>query len=189
MRSVSSNCCSEVASNHEMEASGAGEPSTLTNLPMFSPRLLSTLFAGLLLSTLGCIKEPVNVSGTGSYKLNNAERHYVAQGDIAFPTRLNQVYDELSIHLLTTPEPATGPESLTLTFSKLRSQPATAYQALTMTYRTAGGTQATYPLHAVTLQEDGNKFAGTFAGPSPTGTTPPLLDITAGTFTGLHVEP
>jgi hypothetical protein len=150
------------------------------------------LAAGLLLNVLGCIKEPINVNGTGSYKLNNVARHCVAQGDFSFPERMNQVYDQLSINLLTTPEPATGPESVTLTFSRPRSsqgQPATAYQLLTMTYHTLGGVEVTYPVNTVTIQEDHNKFAGTFAGPSPTGTTLPRLDITDGMFTGLHVEP
>ncbi|MBO2009614.1 hypothetical protein [Hymenobacter negativus] len=158
-------------------------------LPLRLPTAL--LAAVLLLSTSGCIKEPINVDGIGSYKLNNVERRCVAQGDFSFPARMNQVYEQLSIDLLTTPEPATGPESVTLMFSRPRSQqgqPATSYQLLTMTYRTAGGIEATYPVNTVTIQEDQDKYAGTFVGSSPTGTTP-LLDITGGTFTGLHIEP
>jgi hypothetical protein len=160
---------------------------------MLAHRSASLLLAtGLLFSGMGCIKEPVNVTGTGSYKLDNVARRCVAQGDISFPVNMNQVYDQLSVNLLTTPEPATGPETVALTFSRLRSpqgQPVASYQLRTMTYRTAGATEVTYPVNTVTLQEDPNKFAGTFAGPSPTGATPPLLAIADGSFTELHVEP
>ena len=157
---------------------------------MLPLRLASAFLAtGFLLSSLGCIHEPINVNGTGSYKLNGVERRCEAQGDISFPARMNQVYDQLSINLSTTPEPATGPESVVLTFSKLRSQPATSYQLQTMTYRTASGIDATYPVSTVALQEDRDKYAGTFAAASPAGTTPPQLDITDGTFAGVHVEP
>jgi hypothetical protein len=153
-------------------------------------RFLSLLLAtGLLFGTLSCIKEPINVPGTGSYKFDNVERRCDAQGDISFPSRMNQVYDELSINLVTTPEPSTGPELLILTFSRPRTQPAPAYQLRSMVYRTASGAEAVYSVHTATIQEDRDRFTGTFSGASPAGTTPPLPAIVDGTFGGLHVEP
>jgi hypothetical protein len=149
------------------------------------PRRLfpAVLAAGLLLSPLGCITEPpLPVNGTGSYALDGVVRTCVVQADLTYPALGNQPLDQLDVVLLTTPEPATGPEAVALTFSKFQGQPPTAYELKAMRYQTAAGLVATFPQPTVALQETNGSYAGTFAGTASSSTTTPPLVLTAGTF-------
>lgn len=141
---------------------------------------------GLLLSTQGCIKDPAPVFGTGSYQLNGVIKRCDVQSNVTYPVVSNQPYDRLDITLSTTPEPATGPENVTLTFTKGRAQPTTTYQLTDMNYQATSGVSATYPLSTVHLQEAKGNYAGTFAGTSSTGPTPSLFEITDGSFAGVR---
>ena len=99
-----------------------------------SPLLALALLAG----TLGCSKQtdpaPALVTGTSSYELTsrqvtsslvtsrqvNGQAHVIASQDAG--------YDFLEVQLTTTPQPASGPETLKLYFSRQTGQPTTAYQ-------------------------------------------------------------
>jgi hypothetical protein len=144
------------------------------------------LASGLLLGTLGCIKDPEPVYGPGSYTLNGLVKSCDVQGSMTHPVVNGQTYDQLDIILFTTPEPATGPENVILTFTKQRAQPTTAYALTAMRYQTASGVQATYPLNTVQLQEVRGNYAGTFAATSATGLTPAQYEITDGSFAGVR---
>jgi len=153
---------------------------------MFPHRLATAFVAALLLSTTGCIKEPELSVGTGSYQFNGILKRCEVQSEVTYPVANNQTYDQLAIILFTTPEPATGPENVVLTFTKERAQPTTAYQLTDMRYQTVSGVSVAYPLNTVHLQEDRGHYAGTFAGTASTSSTPALVEITEGTFTGVR---
>ncbi|MGI4865358.1 MAG: hypothetical protein ACRYFZ_15660 [Janthinobacterium lividum] len=162
-----------------------------------SLRLLATplVAIALLLSTLGCSKKedpvPATTYGNGHYKLDGINRNCSVQAvTTTVPSSASQPsYDDLKILLPTENSPTS--EYLLLEFSKLTSQPNTAYTLVTMAYFPAGsGTGTLYSNNVTTLTATSNGgFLGTFSGKSTSATAPgngSTHTITDGVFTEVH---
>jgi hypothetical protein len=98
--------------------------------------------------------------------------------------------DVLTITLTTTPQPANGPETLTLSFTKLPSEPVDRYtsQLTTLTVTTASGV-TTIPDTGTTVilrTESTGKIAGDFTAHLNTPVGVPLVIITRGYFAGIQ---
>ena len=153
-------------------------------------RLLATpLFAAtLLLSTLGCSKkdEPKpDATPTAGYTIDGRAVKCNATG----VRTTSYGFDALIVTLTTTPQPANGPEMLTLTFTKLPGEPIDKYRSelTTLTVTTASGVKTTP--HTGTLfklrTESSGKIAGDFTAYLDTPIGVPLIPITDGYFTGI----
>ncbi len=145
--------------------------------------LLATplLATGLLLSTLGCSKkdDPSGpVAGTGSYKLDGVKRHCDAYTTFSTGAANGQTYDEVEVRLTTTPQPASGIETLDLFYSKKTTEPNTAYQLL---YLISYSSNSQFSNDGTTITPtSGGGLSGTFAG---TAFGTPKYVITEGVFT------
>jgi hypothetical protein len=157
-------------------------------------RLLTTpvLAIGLLFSTLACSKkdDPAAASvGTGSYKLDGTTITCQAKAYPSSATSGGLTYDYLEIDLTTTPQPASGTETLKLFFFKQGGQPSNAYQLNDFALFTKGNTTSPYYFanDVTTLTATNGGFSGTFSAKasSPAGGTAPgpYTSITAGVFT------
>ncbi|RZJ90735.1 MAG: hypothetical protein EOO60_08655 [Hymenobacter sp.] len=154
-------------------------------------RLLATplVAATLLLSTLGCSKkEAAAPAVTGSYKLDGVVKTcQVTALSVPASSSTQVPGDQLLLTLITTPQPAGGPEGIVLTFSKPFGQPPAAYQLDGFAYLL--GTSGTpYNNEVTTLQEASGSYSGTFSGtPATTGTGTTLArKITDGVFAGVR---
>jgi hypothetical protein len=154
--------------------------------------LTSPLLAtALLLSTLACSKkdDPAATSvGTGSYKLDATPVTCQAKAYPSSATSGGLSYDYLEIDLTTTPQPASGAETLKLYFFKQGGQPSTAYQLNDVALFTKGNTTSPYYFanQVTTLTPTNGGFSGSFSAKasSPVGGNPgPYTAITAGVFT------
>jgi len=157
-------------------------------------RLLATplLATGLLLSTLGCSKkeDAKPTANTGSYKLDNTLYTCQAKASVTSYTSGNFSYDRLIIDLVTTPTPATGAETLHLSFIK-DNNPLNNSYALFDVVLTTKGTPTPYFFsvdHTSVTPTSSGGFSGTFSAniSSLYGTPPPYTGITDGTFTDVH---
>jgi hypothetical protein len=156
-------------------------------------RLLTTplLATTLLLSTLGCSKkdDPAAASvGTGSYKLDATTITCQAKAYPSSATSGGLTYDYLEIDLTTTPQPASGAETLKLYFFKQGGQSSSAYQLNDIALFTKGNTTSPYYFanQVTTLTPNNGGFSGSFSGQAsnPIGGVPgPYTAITAGVFT------
>ena len=157
-------------------------------------RLLTTplLATSLLLSTLACSKkeDPAATSiGTGSYKLDGATIACQAKAYPSSATSGGLTYDYLEIDLTTTPQPASGAETLKLFFFKQGGQSSNAYRLNDFALFTKGNTTSPYYFanDVTTLTTTNGSFSGTFSAraSSPVGGTAPgpYTAITAGVFT------
>jgi hypothetical protein len=159
-----------------------------------SLRLLATPLAAaaLLLNTLGCAKkdEPA-ASATGSYKLDNATISCQAKASTSTVLTNGISIDYLFIDLVTTPQPATGPETLRLYFVKPNVPTNNTYtlydiglandiNTIPYSFSVISGT--------ITSTNSGG-YSGTFAGKitNSTGGTPaPYTAVTSGIFTNVR---
>jgi hypothetical protein len=155
------------------------------------PYLLAIPLATLLLSTLGCSKqdEPA-ASATGSYKLDNTTITCQATATTSTTTSGLSV-DYLLIDLVTTPQPATGIETLRLYFLKPNAASNNTYTLSDITLTNKGNLQPDFfSVNAATLTPTSSGgFSGTFSGKfiNSNGSTPaPYTTITNGTFTNVR---
>ncbi len=155
--------------------------------------LTTPLVAGLLLSTLGCSKrnEPAAPTATGSYELDNTTISCQAKASTSTALTNGISIDYLYIDLVTTPQPATGPETLRLYFVKPNVPTSNTYtlydiglanniNTIPYTFSVTSGT--------ITSTSNGG-YSGTFAGKivnSSGGTPAPYTTITNGTFTNVR---
>lgn len=157
-------------------------------------RLLTTpiLATALLFGTLACSKkdDPAATSvGTGSYKLDGTTITCQAKAYPSTSTSGGLTYDYLEIDLTTTPQPASGAETLKLFFLKQGGQPSSAYQLNDISLFTKGNTTSPYYFanDVTTLTTTNGSFSGTFSAKAinPVGGNAPgpYTAITAGVFT------
>ncbi|RZK32408.1 MAG: hypothetical protein EOO63_01435 [Hymenobacter sp.] len=151
------------------------------------PLLATPLLAALLLSTSSCAKkdDPAAspATGTGSYTLDGRAVTSKATAVVnTTRTTTGQTYDVLDVQLVTTPQPASGPETVDLVFQKPTGQPSAAYQLNTISLLNAGRTQSiSYANDATTLTTtSGGGFSGTFSA-TATGSA-----IRSGVFTDVR---
>jgi hypothetical protein len=143
--------------------------------------------ATLLLSTLACSKkeDPKPApTPTAGYTLNNRDVKCNATG---VHTITNNT-DLLVVTLTTTPQPTSGPEVLTITFTKPTSDPIGNYQTVgsSLTTTTATGPATTiYGTSAGSVRAGSasDKVSGGFA---TALAAPPLNAITGGYFTDIQ---
>jgi hypothetical protein len=144
---------------------------------------------GLLLTTLGCAKKDdpaaTPATGTGSYKLDNTTVTCQAKALTSSASSGGLAYDYLEVDLTTTPQPATGAETLKLYFFKPSGKPTNAFALTDITLDTKGSTYA-FANDVTTLSSPSTgTFSGTFSATAsaPGGTVPgPYRTITAGVF-------
>jgi hypothetical protein len=150
-------------------------------------RFLTTplLATSLLLTTFGCAKKDDPAAtpavGTGSYKLDNTTITCQAKALTSSASSGGLAYDYLEVDLTTTPQPASGPETLKLYFFKPGGQPANAFTLREITLDTKG---SSYPFSndVTTLTSPSTStFSGTFSA-TASGSVP-YRTITAGVFT------
>lgn len=154
-------------------------------------RIMPFAATALLLSTLGCSKKDDSVAspgGTGSYKLDGNTITCQPKAYTNTTTSGGLSFDYLEIDLTTTPQPASGAETLKLYFYKQTGQPNNAYTLTDISFFTKGSMSPYYFANDVTtLSSGGNSFSGTFSAKAinPVGsTTPgPYIAITNGVFT------
>jgi hypothetical protein len=156
-------------------------------------RLLPTplVAATLLLSTLGCSKkeDAQPTASTASYKLDGATITCQSKAYTSSATSGGLTTDYLQIHLTTTPEPASGTETLKLYYARQSGQGASSYVLTDATlFREGGKPKYYFATYTTTLSAtSGGGFSGTFAAKngSPAGTPPTGTNvaITDGTFT------
>lgn len=139
------------------------------------------LLTGLLLG--GCKKDdpqPPQATSSASYVFDGQARTCAATQT----TSTAAGYDLLVITLTTTPQPASGPEVLTMSLRKPTGQPASAYAYVPVgsLLLQAGGTTQPYPIThrspLPTFNGDGS-VSGTFEGEV-------LAMISSGTVTTIH---
>ena len=155
-------------------------------------RLLTTplLATSLLLSTLACSKkdDPAAAAvGTGSYKLDGSTITCQAKAYPSSATSGGLTYDYLEIDLTTTPQPASGVETLKLFFFKQGGQSSNAYQLNDVALFTKGNTTSPYYFanDVTTLTPTNGGFSGTFSAKASNpvgGNAGPYTAITAGAF-------
>lgn len=146
--------------------------------------------ASLLLITFGCAKKDdpaaASATGTASYKLDNTTINCQARALTSSASSGGLAYDYLQVALTTTPQPASGAETLKLYFFKQSGQPTSAYALTDISLETKGSTYA-FANDVTTLTSPASGvFSGTFsATASPVGGTAsgPYRTITAGVFT------
>lgn len=138
----------------------------------FLTRLL--LSATFLLLGAGCTKktDPQPAVGTGSYQLatyQHVDGHRESRqvgGEARTVVTSDTGYDYLEVWLTTTPQPASGPETLKLHFHKPLQRPSSAYEFVEMVvYNSIWPKGRAFENEAVTLVAgpDGS-FSGTFSG-------------------------
>jgi hypothetical protein len=152
------------------------------NLRLLPTPLLAT---GLLLSTLGCSKkdDPAILS-QGSYKLDGTTITCQSKAFVSSATSGGLSYDYLLVDLTTTPQPASGPETLKLYYQKPAGQPTNAYILSTIELSTKGGTFGFMSTVSTLNTTLGGGFSGTFSATAfRTGTQPPYSTISDGVFT------
>jgi len=149
--------------------------------------LLAT--ACLLFTSFGCAKKDdpaAPTTGTGSYKLDNTTINCQARALTSSASSGGLAYDYLQVALTTTPQPASGAETLKLYFVKQSGQPTNAYALTDISLETKGSTYA-FANDVTTLTSPGSGvFSGTFSATASTfgGTASgPYRTITAGVFT------
>jgi hypothetical protein len=159
------------------------------NLRLLATPLLAT---GLLLSTLGCSKkEEAAPTATSSYKLDNATISCQAKASTSTVLTNGISTDYLFIDLVTTPEPATGPETLRLYFVKPNVPTSNTYTlydiGLANDINTIG--YSFFVTSGTITSTSNGGYSGTFAGKinnSIRSTPAPYTTITSGTFTDVH---
>ncbi|RZJ91158.1 MAG: hypothetical protein EOO60_08265 [Hymenobacter sp.] len=157
-----------------------------TNLSMKRHLLTTPLAAGLLLlSTLGCSKkdEPTPIP-TGGYTVDGRTVKCTAT---CTQTATSAGTHLLVVTLTTSPQPASGPETLALTFVKPVSDPMQNYAAGPFQWSTTtvhGPITGIYVGNTATLSiTSSGGISGSFA----SSTLPSISPITAGYFT--EVQP
>ena len=155
-------------------------------------RLLVTSLAVLLLtSVLGCSKkdDPASpVLNVGSYKLDGKTITCQAKASRSVYSGGVTPFDYMDIYLTTIPEPASGQQSLHLTY--YRPTPAAVYQLSTAYLFDKGSLSLTCAFNSTaataTIASDGS-FSGTFAAQEDgkSGNPAPYTVITAGSFTNV----
>jgi len=130
------------------------------------PHLLTTTFlaAGLLLSTLGCSKKQdpsaQSLANIGSYVYNGQVKNCTTKATLDTGNGANL----LGIDLTTTPQPATGSETLRLLFQKSAAQPVSAYTLVQIQQVYGGAVFALYNADSFTITStSGGGFSGTFS--------------------------
>ena len=152
------------------------------------------LILAIAVGTLGCSKEstpdPTTATlatpapGTGSYKLDGRLVTCTAKATLFSPAGSN--VDYLFVRLTTTPQPAAGEEALSVEYSKLPGQPASAYRSSSIVlFRNQEQpiffNLSPTPTPATT---SGGGDTGTFATTSIMQS--PTLSITEGVFTDIR---
>lgn len=159
------------------------------NLRLLDTPLLAT---GLLLSIIGCSKkdEPA-ASTTGSYKLDNATMSCQATASTSTVITNGISIDYLFIDFITTPQPATGPETLRLYFVKPNVPTNNTYTLYDIGLANDINTiPYSFSVTSATITSTSSGgYSGTFAGKiiNSTGGTPaPYTTITSGKFTNVR---
>lgn len=156
-------------------------------------RLFTTplLAAFLLLSTLGCAKKeddatPVPAAGMASYQLDG--RTITCKAQLSIDLNVNGT--SLNVHLITTPQPTTGEETLDLYYYKDNTHYNSNYYGTHLIFVTRDTNGSLLPgvgftADKMTLTALGNgRYSGTFEVKSIYAT--PTRTITAGVFTEVH---
>jgi hypothetical protein len=108
---------------------------------------LFLLGATLLLGTLGCSKKDAPTpSNIGSYKLDGVLRNCTAETYGRSVVGVGYNYEELTVYLTTTPQPANGFEALKVIFVKGAGQADTTYRCSDLYFYTNG--EKTFPAGA-----------------------------------------
>jgi len=157
--------------------------------------LTTPLVAGLLLlSALGCSKtdDPAaNANATGSYQLDNTTSSCQAKASTSTGGSGGVSVEYLTIDLITTPQPATGAETLRLHFAKPNVQGNTTYTLIEITLVNKGITvpYSFFVTNAALTPTGSGGFSGTFSGTliNPNGANPaPYTTIANGKFTNVR---
>jgi len=154
--------------------------------------LTKPLVAILLLSALACSKKDAPAASsdaTGSYQLDSAPISCQAKASTSTVSSGGVSVDYLIIDLLTTPQPATGAETLRLYFAKPKVQSNNTYTLTDITLENRGSTVAHYfTTDAATLTTTSNGvFSGTFSGKNFfAATSGPYTAVTNGKFTNVR---
>jgi len=152
-------------------------------------RLLATPLAAatLFVSTLACSRrEDPNPDPTPTAGYTRNTRNVTCNA-VGVHTVVNNV-DFLVVTLTTTPQPASGPEIVTIKFAKFPNEPIGNYQAMSsdLTTTTAtGGLVTSYGTTAGSVRAGSasGKVSGGFA---TSLTTPPLTAMTGGYFSDVQ---
>ncbi|RZK25835.1 MAG: hypothetical protein EOO63_15480 [Hymenobacter sp.] len=126
------------------------------------------------MSTLGCTKKEDPAIGTGGYTLDG--RNVTCQATAATETS-QKVVEYLSITLVTSPQPATGPEKLVLTFNRGKGFGSRTYAPMQLFYTSPQAT-TTNNFSATLTETSAGVFSGTFFVINPFSSA-----ITNGVFT------
>lgn len=150
----------------------------------------------LLASTSACSKkdEPA-LRTTASYLFDGNLHTCSVEANVHHP---DPQYDVLTVIMRTTPQPAAGEQRLEIAYSKLASDPATAYRYQTSQYYdysdTTGYVQRGFSVFNTSIQPtSGGGFSATFTAEQPAFVYPlapnrhvPAHSVTSGTFTDVR---
>lgn len=149
--------------------------------------LLTPLLSFLLLSTLSCSKKTDSgpVMNTGSYQIaGQAKTCQVATVVSSTPT--GRTY--LAVQLTTIPQPANGPEMLSVEYAKNATDPISAYQVTAIRLGSNGTTSLVFPNQTATLTSISGSISGTFSSTGfNAGSSAPFSGITDGVFTNVQL--
>jgi hypothetical protein len=123
---------------------------------------------------------------TGSYQIaGQAKTCQVAT--IVSSTSTGRTY--LVVQLTTIPQPANGPETLSVEYAKDASDPLSAYQVTTIRLGNNGTTTLMFPNQTATLTSLNGSLSGTFSstGFTNAGSSAPFSGITDGVFTNVQL--
>lgn len=154
---------------------------------------LTLVTATLLLSTMGCSKkdEPAPIN-TGSYKLDGMLRKCTAETYSRSFTIGAYSYEELTVYLTTTPQPASGFEALKVIYTKNAGQADTTYRCTKINFYTNG--ESVFPAGAFDTFDSAkspltltgtNEISGVFYGNAVRGQLS-YGSIKEGVFTNVH---